>query len=220
MATLQARIFLVAFAVMAAAITYNATFRQHGSHPAPMSGDISQQEKSASHKQVTGPRRARALPRRSEVAAPLPKDSNVIAIQRRLTEAGYHPGPADGVLGDQTKAAIIAFEQDNRLPLTGEATDRVLRVLIMGVSPGDSASDASQTMPEETAAFIKSVQKTLNGLGFDPGPIDGLIGASTETAIKKFEADRNLPVTGKINGRMVKELKQASGGRLSIIASN
>lgn len=220
MATLQARFFLVAFAVIAAAIIYNATYRQTGSHPAPMSSDVGSQQKTVSANQTTGPRRARTLPRRSDVAALLPKDSNVIVVQRRLADTGYHPGPADGVLGDQTKAAIIAFELDNKLPLTGVANDRILRVMIMGGSPGDAGSDAPQAVPDETTAFIKSVQQTLSGLGYDPGPIDGLLGSSTETAIKKFEASRKLPVTGKINGRMVKELKQASGGRLSIIASN
>ena len=36
MITLQARIMLIAFVALAAAITYNATFLQKGPHPAPM----------------------------------------------------------------------------------------------------------------------------------------------------------------------------------------
>lgn len=211
---------LVAFAVMAIAITYNATFRQEGSHPAPMSGD--QMAADPARRKVASPvpRVAKTLPRRSEVSAPLPKEKNVTAIQRRLTEAGYDPGPADGVLGEQTRASIIAFESDNELPVVGEASERLLKALILGVSPSDTKSGVSSDIPEETAVFIKSVQKTLAGLGYDPGPVDGLIGLATGKAIRKFESDRKLPVKGRISGSLIKALKEASGGRLSVVASN
>lgn len=220
MTTSQARFFLIAFAVLATAIIYNATLRQSGSHPAPMSGEGRSLDNPVSHKQRAVPRDAKTLPRHAETAAPLPKDKKVLAIQRRLSDAGYEPGPVDGVVGEQTRAAIIAFEYDNKLPVTGAATEKLLKMIIMGVSPGDVRPDASVAMPDETAAFIKSVQKTLAGLGYDPGPVDGLFGSSTESAIRKFEADHKLPVKGRISGRLVKALKEASGGRLSVIASN
>ncbi len=92
--------------------------------------------------------------------------------------------------------------------------------MILGSSPTDTKAGADAKTPVETTEFIKSVQKTLASLGYDPGPLDGLIGASTSNAIRKFQADKKLPVTGRISGRLVKELKSASGGRLSVIASN
>lgn len=143
----------------------------------------------------------------------------VLSVQRHLTDRGYEPGPADGVLGEQTRAAIMAYEHDNKLRVSGEPSDKLLKSMILGASPGDPAAASSQLSPENTA-LVKSIQKTLIKLGYDAGPIDGLIGASTNMAIRKFERDRKLPVKGRISGRLVKELREASGGRLSVIASN
>ena len=219
MATLQARFFLFAFAALAVAITYNATFRQDGSHPAPMSAQGSTPSLRSSASRRGTPRIARTLPKHIETTSALPRSENVLAIQKRLSEKGYEPGPADGVLGDLTRAAIIAHETDNSLPVTGVASDQLLKSMILGLSPTDTKASADAKTPVETTEFIKSVQKTLASLGYDPGPLDGLIGVSTSNAIRKFQADKKLPVTGRISGRLVKELKSASGGRLSVIVS-
>jgi len=39
--------------------------------------------------------------------------SRVSELQRRLQRAGYYHGSIDGVLGEQTRAAIRAYEQDH-----------------------------------------------------------------------------------------------------------
>ncbi|MGH8657430.1 MAG: peptidoglycan-binding domain-containing protein [Gammaproteobacteria bacterium] len=43
-------------------------------------------------------------------------------IQSGLTQLGYAPGPADGVLGAKTKTAIRAYQQNHGLLVDGEAT--------------------------------------------------------------------------------------------------
>jgi peptidoglycan hydrolase-like protein with peptidoglycan-binding domain len=43
----------------------------------------------------------------------------VRVVQQSLTSLGFPPGRIDGRLGDETSAAILAFEQDQRLPRTG-----------------------------------------------------------------------------------------------------
>lgn len=50
-------------------------------------------------------------------------------IQRRLAQAGYDPGDADGVIGDRTIAAIRAWEIANGRPVTGLATRDLLEGL-------------------------------------------------------------------------------------------
>lgn len=44
--------------------------------------------------------------------------------QHRLMQAGYYHGAYDGVIGESTKAAIIAFQKANGLPVTGELDER------------------------------------------------------------------------------------------------
>jgi len=50
-------------------------------------------------------------------------------IQRRLAQAGYDPGDADGVIGDRTIAAIRAWQTANGQPVTGLATRDLLESL-------------------------------------------------------------------------------------------
>ncbi len=46
-------------------------------------------------------------------------------IQRQLASLGYDTGPADGVLGPRTRAAIRAFEAREGLPVTGTISERL-----------------------------------------------------------------------------------------------
>lgn len=49
-------------------------------------------------------------------------------VQQALAKAGYKPGPADGVSGPRTLAALKSFQQDNNLA-SGELTKETLRAL-------------------------------------------------------------------------------------------
>lgn len=51
------------------------------------------------------------------------------AVQVRLTRQGYDPGPADGVIGGQTRQAIADFQNDHRLPVTGQIDSPLLQTM-------------------------------------------------------------------------------------------
>ena len=62
-------------------------------------------------------------------AAPLPApNKTVLAAQRALGKLGY-PIRADGVNGGTTRQAVERFERDNRLPVKGDLTPKLLREL-------------------------------------------------------------------------------------------
>ena len=42
----------------------------------------------------------------------------------------------------------------------------------------------------------------MRRLGYDPGPVDGIPGARTRAAIRAFQADAGLPVTGQVSERL------------------
>ena len=46
--------------------------------------------------------------------------STVFKIQKKLQESGYNPGPLDGIWGKKTKSALIRFQNDNSLSVTGK----------------------------------------------------------------------------------------------------
>ncbi len=53
---------------------------------------------------------------------------------------------------------------------------------------------------------IYEAQKKLEELGYDPGKADGIRGKKTVTAIKLFQEDSGLPVTGRLDSQTVAKL--------------
>ncbi|RWA61771.1 peptidoglycan-binding protein [Mesorhizobium sp.] len=51
-------------------------------------------------------------------------------IQLILNKNGYEAGGADGVMGDKTKTAIMAFQTDNKLKPTGEVDEQLVKALL------------------------------------------------------------------------------------------
>ncbi|WP_460437251.1 peptidoglycan-binding domain-containing protein, partial [Ancylobacter sonchi] len=76
-----------------------------------------------------------------------------------------------------------------------------------------AAAAAPVRPPAEVAVSARmiEVQKALARLGYGPIRIDGRASDATEKAIKDFERDRRLPVTGQLSDRLVKELNAVAG---------
>ena len=62
--------------------------------------------------------------------------------------------------------------------------------------------------------FEQWVQSRLTAHGFPVGPIDGVIGSDTVSAIKQFQRRRGLEVTGKADGTTVSLLRTPSSAVL------
>lgn len=55
--------------------------------------------------------------------------SAVKEVQELLAKKGFDPGPADGVFGSKTKAAVIKFQQANKLVADGIVGAKTMEVL-------------------------------------------------------------------------------------------
>jgi hypothetical protein len=53
----------------------------------------------------------------------------VAAVQRALTEYGYGQLKPTGAIGADTQAAILKFERERKIPVTGQMSDRLVREL-------------------------------------------------------------------------------------------
>jgi len=51
------------------------------------------------------------------------------SVQQALDRRGYHAGPADGVIGPQTRDAIASFQSDHGLNATGDINGPLLSAL-------------------------------------------------------------------------------------------
>ncbi len=69
-----------------------------------------------------------------------------------------------------------------------------------------------ETKPEEalTQGEIETLERLLVGLGFEPGPADGVVTEKTEAAIRLYQAFGNLPTDGKASKALLEELRSVS----------
>lgn len=57
--------------------------------------------------------------------------------------------------------------------------------------------------------LIRTAQKDLVALGYDPGNIQGEMDTKTTVAVSKFQAENNMAVTGEVTPQLVGALKAA-----------
>lgn len=87
------------------------------------------------------------------------------------------------------------------------------------IEPSSDADEAAiDDAPMEVASLLEAVgmsgeglpvqllQQRLAALGYEVGPIDGIIGESTKTAIRQFQRSNGLEVTGEINAALAMAL--------------
>lgn len=134
------------------------------------------------------------------------------AVQRELQVLGYEAGGVDGVAGLTTRAAIMAFEWDAGLPLTGEPAQHVLQALLMGSGRNGVAGAGIGVPPSiQAAQVIRTVQQGLTALGYGSFKNAGMMTAETQRALRLFEVHEGLTETGRISGTLASRVMRLSG---------
>ena len=137
----------------------------------------------------------------------------VKAIQQKLGQRGYEPGTPDGVTGVVTRAAIMAYEHDYGLPLTGEPSENLLHHL-QSASGGKPVGAPKSRQPRSGNAeqIIRTVQQSLAQLGYFGGKIDGRPGDDTVRSIREYEMDAGLVPTGRVSAPLLMKLARSTSG--------
>jgi peptidoglycan hydrolase-like protein with peptidoglycan-binding domain len=144
-------------------------------------------------------------------AAVEPADAETVhAIQRELKQRGYGPLAGDGSMGLPTRAAIMAYEHDQGLVLTGEASEQLLKRILLGASPGVESPGARKVGSVQAEQVIRSVQQWLAVLGYRAVRVDGRFGEDTVKAIRDFEMDKGLVPRGRVSAELVVRLSDAA----------
>ncbi len=73
----------------------------------------------------------------------------------------------------------------------------------------EAAEPADAAVPKPAQETILTTQKLLAGLGYEPGPLDGLDGPKTRDAVRSYQADAGLPSDGRITKALVEKLSDA-----------
>jgi peptidoglycan hydrolase-like protein with peptidoglycan-binding domain len=78
---------------------------------------------------VVAPAARPAAPRTDLPAERPALSKRIVALQRALAEYGYGQIKPSGIMDADTQSAIERFERERKLPITGQASDRVVREL-------------------------------------------------------------------------------------------
>ncbi len=70
------------------------------------------------------------------------------------------------------------------------------------------------------AAEIRKVQQILNDLGYNAGPVDGIIGPKTRAGLKRFQEDREIEPSVEVNAELVALLTEARAASEPITIEN
>ena len=198
-------------------IVTNALFLQKGPHPAPIFAT-----------RPLLPQETAIVPRlQSTQSAPATDTGTqarlqlIASIQRELTRKGFYDGPADGIWGSKTDAAVRDFIQAAGLKINAEPSDALLRTVSTSNAKPSNTGSVSTAAADPIARLIApsnapskritAVQRALADFGFGQIKPTGVFDADTRAAVEKFERERRLPVDGQISDRLVRELAGMTG---------
>lgn len=71
-----------------------------------------------------------------------------------------------------------------------------------------AAPDPSAAAAQMPTAAVREMQGRLRAMGFNPGPVDGIVGPLTESAAQQYRRARGLEATGAVDGSLLAQLRQ------------
>lgn len=129
-----------------------------------------------------------------------------------LQEAGHYKLVGQTTFGKGTVQNTVGLEDNSQLKITIAKwlTPKQNWINEKGVEPDVEVSQPDyfyatyvSSEPElkldMNSEQVRNLQVILKGLGYDPGREDGYFSKETEQAVKSFQADHNLEVTGVVN---------------------
>ena len=125
----------------------------------------------------------------------------VSSLQAQLKRLSYYTGSVDGVFGNQTEAAVRAFQQASQLPVDGKVGTQELAALedrspVAAAVPAPIVLSRSQLSLGETNADVGYLQDGLRSAGYFNGNSTQYYGSITRQAVIDFQRSRGLNITG------------------------
>ena len=135
-------------------------------------------------------------------------------ILAELTSSSEEPAastePAKAMTEDEDLAFI--FKEPSGKEAAGSPEQEDLEFILSEAHSGQSAleelendiqsAEPKPAAPQYDPALVRRIQSGLAGLGYDPGPVDGIVGRQTRTAIKSFRRREQL-ASGDISAELL-----------------
>jgi len=189
---------VLAFAAVSAIIA-NALFLQAGHHPSPMFGSV-----------VAIPAAGLAPP------SALPRSRPVELATKPADTSPPESKPVESRSAELKSAELKPAELKPAEPkVEPKAVDPLANLVKatagMPVTANVPRPPASIPTAAQASHRVAAVQRVLTEYGYGQLKPTGTIGSDTQAAIRKFERERELPVTGQMSDRLVRDLSAMIG---------
>jgi N-acetylmuramoyl-L-alanine amidase len=128
-------------------------------------------------------------------------------LKERLAAISLEPTSEDDVFDDETVAFVESFQRSRGLPLTG-VVDRITYERL-----GEASWQLGQRLLYATRPMLRGddvaeLQVLLAQLGFNPGRIDGIMGANTAAALGEFQRNCGLEESAALTKETLMTLRR------------
>ena len=127
----------------------------------------------------------------------------VRTAQLELNLHGYDAGTPGGIPNPKLESAVRDYQRDAKLPEDGCVSKGLVDHLQFVLPRVEKARNS------HAESTVGEVQKLLMQRGYYMGTVDGMNGSRTRDAIRRFEKDANLPVTGKVDESLIAKIQAA-----------
>lgn len=144
------------------------------------------------------------------------KKNRTMAGEKILKKLGYKTGKADGELDAQSRRASRAFERKFRGTgddgLIGDHQLKRMRQVLRAKEDPGSGPTVKKGLRGRP---VRQLQRRLESMGFNPGGADGVFGAKTKAAVKKFQRAFGLEADGIVGKKTWRMLAVDAKGKVS-----
>jgi peptidoglycan DL-endopeptidase LytE len=140
------------------------------------------------------------------------RGNNVKVLQQNLKQLGYFKYPEiTGYFGTITQDAVKRFQQANGLSATGVADARTVQLIQNALNQQSSRANQAVTLKiGSRGTEVSKLQQNLKQLGyFTYSEITGYFGTITQDAVRQFQKQYQLPVTGIADSTTISKIDEA-----------
>ncbi|MCZ2328497.1 peptidoglycan-binding domain-containing protein [Bartonella sp. F02] len=148
---------------------------------------------------------------------------NLLKMQQKLTKLGFYDGPLDGLDGPKMRRAIALWKekmahkdmlvQKNSLQKYSEdeiakIINRSKKEMINNALKVNAVADSKDTFVKPSVSDVMRVQEALRFFGDSEIVVTGREDQKTQNALKQFQKIFNLPITGKIDRKVLIKMRE------------